>query len=156
MLTYKQRLALYGFESLSEWVDQNGRMEFRLLLRVNRDFDDPTDVTKQDRYFAVFSPWCNNTMVEISFVKYEGLSNGTILRFANANHVLAGTKMITNVPMSSVDEEFVAAEAFANAKIAMAKEAKKKGLPYRPEARPHTIYEYLMRRDIAILEKNRH
>lgn len=163
MRSFKEQLAHKGVESLKEWFEKNNSEPFSLLLRVIYDPSDPHDVTKQTRYWALFVPWNNGNMVEIRFLRAEGISEPITLKYIRENHVIHGFPMIVNEPIDAVEAEFAQAEEYYDQsfkqysleKDEWEKNGKRGKKPQNP-SRSHKIFEYLMRGDIAILEKNRH
>ena len=156
MRTFNEQLQYKGFSSLKDWFKATNK-PFTLRLRtVYQDPNDRFDVTKQDRYWAVFTPWHNGEMVEIKFMLTEGLSEARILTFRKHDHVLNKDAMVVQKPIDAVDSEFSMGEESARNEIAkfMADKASwRKTHPGRNNpSYPHEIYKYLMRGDIAILE----
>lgn len=163
MRTFKEQLAHEGVGSLAEWFEKNPGKPFPLLLRTIYDNSAPHDFARQTHYWAYFIPWNDDHMAEIRFLRSEGRGEPVVLTYIKEGHVLHNSPMIANKPVDSIETEFAQAEAkYASAfeQYLASKDAWEKGGKYgkKPQnpSRPHKIFEYLMRGDIAILEKNRH
>ena len=131
MKTLKEQLEATGCQTVKEWLECHPGEEFQLWL---------PGIT------AFFSLW-SETQAQICF---KGRGEEKILRYINPKSKLHGFKMRVIIKFSVLEDEFLAAEAEANAAEKSFRANPTKWGGHRPSP-AHIIYRCLARKDEVLL-----